>query len=165
MNDIDRIDARIAELRVELDRLEIARSVLSELHAAAPTPSHKGTANGAAFTIRRVAAPAAAPAAKAAVAKAEPSRPFDAKKRAANSAGKAKVRDKIMAEIAQGPVNSGELCKKFRLVTKEQKQWLYQVFYDLKKAGVVNRTGNGDYTMIAAPPMGTPPAVESAATH
>jgi hypothetical protein len=148
MNDLQRIDARIAELRAELDRLEIARSVLSELHAAAPTLPPKGKANGAAFTVRRVEAPAGETKAPAAKASGKP------KDRAATAARKAKVRQKVMAQIEAGPVKSGDIIRKLHLREKSEKQEVYQALYDLNSKGLAVRDENAFYTLV------TPPSTE-----
>jgi hypothetical protein len=145
MSDLERIEARMTELRAELERLEIARSVLSELYAAAPTPPRKDKANGAAFTIRRVEEPAA----KGKTAKPKRGSPD-------RKAAKAKVREKVLAEMANGPVTSGALCKKFKFHDAAEKQLVYQALYELKTEGRADRDEHSAYRLTAS---AEPPSV------
>lgn len=154
MSDLAKIEARIAALEAELARLKIARDVLFEMAASPTSPPKK--ANGAAITIRRVSAPV--------VAGEPPGEPAASKQ--ALAPDKAKVRKKILAEIASGPVVSSALCKKFRLTTKAEKQMVYQMIYEMKTAGQIEPVGHGAYRAVSTPPGAAAAAADaSAATH
>lgn len=151
MHDLERVEARIAQVREELDRLETARSVLIELQQAAPAAKSAGAAqrgvNGHAITIRRVAEPAPA--------RAEPTpdrKPLIGKEREAAKKRKTALAARIRTALKERAMTSGELIDKFRLTGKDAKQMVYAILWEGRaNRGDLTRDAEQRYS-LAAPP-------------
>lgn len=148
---IEQIDDLIAKHRAEIERLEIARSVMVEL---APPPKAKviehrqpEPVNGK-ITIRRVP-PQPAPVEAKAKAKGKAAK--GPRLTPERQAAKKLLRDKILAALHDGPIASGALIERFlpngTASSKNEKQTVYATMYDLKQAGVVVRGDDMVYSL------------------
>lgn len=140
MNVLDKIEKRIAEVREELSRLETARHVLTELYGkeSAPAGTNGAGHNGAAFTIKRVAAPVES---KQPATRPKPTK-ADREKRVAQ---KAKVREKVIARLKKAPTNSAQIM--VDIGEPKGSQLVYQILYDLKQKGTVQQSAEGVYSL------------------
>jgi len=142
-SDLEKVEARIEEVRAELARLETAlarletaREVVAELLAKPHRAAHSGL-NGKGYTIRRVAAAEPAAAVRAAVGQ---------PKRVSREVLRGRVRD----ALKDGPLASGDLAKRFGFKTKQQKQALYQIMWELKNTGQATKGADERYTLVSA---------------
>ena len=134
---VERIVKLIAEHRREIERLETALSVLGDLMEDAPVRKVKTLAApvATAITIRKVADPVAKPAKR--------NGPLPSKE-------KLVWRDRVVAELRKQPQKSGHLIARYlpQGSSKNEKQYIYDALYALKTARIVERDGDGVYSLV-----------------
>lgn len=144
---IERIVKLIAQHRQEIERLEIALSVMGELMEQDPHVKHKPKAMAETttpITIRRIAAPQPRP-------EPESEKPPAKKKTRTLRADKTQLRNQLMASLkTSGPQTSTVLIAEMfpKGSSKQQKQMVYGIMNDWLHQGVVIRRNDRTYAVV-----------------